>query len=58
VRYQGTPFPYLAQEEIIPDDAFGELQLTLRGLEIKLDVRFLEELGDRVRILTLPTARP
>jgi hypothetical protein len=27
--------------------------LTLRGLKIKLDVKFFQELGDRVRILIL-----
>ncbi|KAI0277978.1 hypothetical protein BGY98DRAFT_976081, partial [Russula aff. rugulosa BPL654] len=32
---------YLAQEEINPDDAFCKLQLTLCGLEIKLDVNFV-----------------
>jgi hypothetical protein len=31
----------LAQEEIIPDDACCELQLTLCNLEIKLDVNFV-----------------
>ncbi len=44
---------YLAQEEIIPDDAFCKLQLMLRGLEIKLDVKFLKEFCDWVRILVL-----
>lgn len=45
--------PCLAQEKIICDDALRELQLTLRGLKIKLNVKFFEELGDGVRILIL-----
>ncbi|SRR6266403_941753 len=44
---------YLAQEEVIPNDAFCELQLTLCGLEIELDVKFPEEFRNRVRILIL-----
>jgi hypothetical protein len=45
--------PKLAQEKIVPDDALRELQLALRRLKVKLDIEFLEELGDRVRILVL-----
>ena len=43
----------LAQEEVIPDDTLRELQLPLCGLKVKLDVEFLKELCDRVRVLIL-----
>ena len=45
--------PKLAQEKIVSNDAFRQLQLALCRLKVKLDIEFLEELGDWVRILVL-----